>query len=146
MTKCINKKNILKNILKILILLFIFNIIMMSTNVYGMSDIIFGGKKFLRIGEEGLQNELNDPNGIQSIDESQLQKASGEVYNVFLVLGIAAAVIVGMVMGIKFITGSIDEKADVKNSLIPYVAGCVVVFGAFAIWKFVLNIIQGIPT
>lgn len=142
MTKCINKKNILK----ILILLFIFNIIMMSTNVYGMSDIIFGGKKFLRIGEEGLQNELNDPNGIQSIDESQLQKASGEVYNVFLVLGIAAAVIVGMVMGIKFITGSIDEKADVKNSLIPYVAGCVVVFGAFAIWKFVLNIIQGIPT
>lgn len=146
MTKCINKKNILKNILKILILLFIFNIIMMSTNVYGMSDIIFGGKKFIRIGEEGLQNELNDPNGIQSIDESQLQKASGEVYNVFLVLGIAAAVIVGMVMGIKFITGSIDEKADVKNSLIPYVAGCVVVFGAFAIWKFVLNIIQGIPT
>ena len=142
MTKCINKKNILK----ILILLFIFNIIMMSTNVYGMSDIIFGGKKFLRIGEEGLQNELNDPNGIQSIDESQLQKASGEVYNVFLVLGIAAAVIEGMVMGIKFITGSIDEKADVKNSLIPYVAGCVVVFGAFAIWKFVLNIIQGIPT
>lgn len=142
MTKCINKKNILK----ILILLFIFNIIMMSTNVYGMSDIIFGGKKFLRIGEEGLQNELNDPNGIQSIDKSQLQKASGEVYNVFLVLGIAAAVIVGMVMGIKFITGSIDEKADVKNSLIPYVAGCVVVFGAFAIWKFVLNIIQGIPT
>ena len=142
MTKCINKKNILK----ILILLFIFNIIMMSTNVYGMSDIIFGGKKFIRIGEEGLQNELNDPNGIQSIDESQLQKASGEVYNVFLVLGIAAAVIVGMVMGIKFITGSIDEKADVKNSLIPYVAGCVVVFGAFAIWKFVLNIIQGIPT
>ena len=142
MTKCINKKNILK----ILILLFIFNIIMMSTNVYGMSDIIFGGKKFIRIGEEGLQNELNDPNGIQSIDESQLQKASGEVYNVFLVLGIAAAVIVGMVMGIKFITGSIDEKADVKNSLIPYVAGCVVVFGAFAIWKFVLNIIQGLPT
>ena len=35
---------------------------------------------------------------------------------------------------------SADEKAKVKESLMPFVAGCVVVFGAFTIWKVAVNI------
>ena len=41
-------------------------------------------------------------------------------------------------------TGSASEKAQVKETLIPYVVGCVVVFGAFGIWKLVINIFNQI--
>ena len=109
-----------------------------NTEGKGLKDIIDGAKNFESKGH--VETILNP--GIQ---EKSMQAISKLIYNIFLVLGIAAAVIMGVVMGIKFITGSVDEKADVKSSLIPYVAGCIVVFGAFAIWGLVLKILQGIP-
>ena len=37
--------------------------------------------------------------------------------------------------------GSIQEKADIKSALVWYVIGCLVVFGAFGIWKLVMSIL-----
>lgn len=34
--------------------------------------------------------------------------------------------------------GSAEEKAEVMKTLIPFVIGCAVLFGAFGIWKFVV--------
>ena len=42
--------------------------------------------------------------------------------------------------------GSIEEKAQVKEALIPFIIGCIVVFGAFGIWKIVTQIGSMIPT
>ena len=58
------------------------------------------------------------------------------------IVAIITAVIVGLVIAIKFITGSVIEKAEVKETLTPYIAGCVVVFGAFGIWKLVVTILN----
>ena len=38
-----------------------------------------------------------------------------------------------MVIGIKYITGSIEEKATYKKSMMPYIIGCVLLFGAATI-------------
>lgn len=45
-------------------------------------------------------------------------------------------------MGINFVMGGIEEKSEIKAMLIPYIIGCIVVFGAFAIWKAVVDILQ----
>ena len=52
------------------------------------------------------------------------------------------AVIVGAIIGIKLMSSGIDTKVEAKKLLIPYLAGCVVVFGGFAIWKIVVTILQ----
>ena len=39
-------------------------------------------------------------------------------------------------------TSGIEEKAEVKAMLVPYIVGCVILFGAFTIWKVVLTILQ----
>ena len=36
--------------------------------------------------------------------------------------------------------GSIEEKANIKESLIPFVIGCIVVFGAFGIWRIFVSL------
>ena len=69
------------------------------------------------------------------IEPKMIQNLSNTIYNILLVVGIVIAVIIGAVIGIMFITGSVEQKADVKKLLIPYIVGCVVVFGSFAIWK-----------
>ena len=76
------------------------------------------------------------------IGSDDLKNMSDTIYNILLVAGIIIAIIVGLIMGIKFIIGGIEEKAEIKAMLIPYIIGCVVVFGAFAIWKAVVDILQ----
>lgn len=75
------------------------------------------------------------------INGKALKDGSNIIYNVLLILGIAVALIWGLVLGIQFITGTIEEKAEIKKGLIPYVVGCIIIFGAFGIWKLVLNLL-----
>lgn len=50
--------------------------------------------------------------------------------------------IVGIIIGIQFMVASAEDKAKVKEALVPYVIGCIVIFGAFTIWSTVVNIMQ----
>ncbi|MBR0491376.1 MAG: hypothetical protein IJJ82_04935 [Clostridia bacterium] len=78
------------------------------------------------------------------ISEENLQKLSESIYSILLIVGVIVAVIIGAILGIRFMTGSVEQQADVKKLLVPYIAGCVVVFGAFGIWKIAVTIIASI--
>ena len=52
------------------------------------------------------------------------------------------AVVVGMILGIKYMMATSEDKAEIKQTLPAYIVACVVVFGAFAIWRLVVYIIQ----
>ena len=36
--------------------------------------------------------------------------------------------------------GSVEQQAKVKEMLMPYAIGCIVIFGAFGIWKLAVTI------
>lgn len=106
--------------------------------------VVMGSSGSQEIGEiiSGADDFISDGASNQPIKETDLQKLSGPLYTTLLIIGIVAAVIIGLVIGIKFMTGSVAEKAKVKETLIPYIAGCIVIFGAFAIWKLVVEILS----
>lgn len=81
---------------------------------------------------------------VDKIDNKELADLSGTIYNIALQIGVAVAVLVGMALGIKFMMSGVDERADVKKALTVYIVGCVVIFGAFGIWKLVVEIMQNI--
>ena len=84
---------------------------------------------------------INSGGAIQ-YEESALQEFSNNFYNIMLSVGIAVAVIMGGILGIKYMASSVEERAATKKILIAYAVGCVVVFGGFAIWKLVVTILQ----
>lgn len=90
------------------------------------------------------RNFIDDGEKSSDIDQDQLKKSSNMLYNIFLGAGIIIAVLVGMVLGIKYMVSSVEEKAELKEALIAYVVGCVVIFGAFGIWKLVSEIFSGV--
>lgn len=131
------KKKSCKLVLIILMIIFIINIMM--SPVKAMQDIISGVQDF----ENSRQSlDANSVTGGMEIDSGDLQNISNIVYNVLLTVGIVVAVIVGLILGMKFMAGSIDQKAQVKETLIPYIAGCIVIFSAFGIWKLVVTILN----
>ena len=109
------------------------NIILGSSGSGGIDDMIGDADNFIREGSNVI-----------SIDQKQLQTFSQTLYNILLTIGIVVAVIVGSILGIKFMAASVDEKAKVKQMLVAYIIGCAVVFGSFGIWKIVVTILQNI--
>lgn len=123
----------MKSKVMIIILLIVINIIFFNINVVqaeSFSDVISGGDSFIEAGKQGNA----------SIDESKLKNTSGMLYNILLISGMCVAVVISAVMGIKFMLGSVEEKAQIKDSLIPFIIGCIVVFGAFGLWKIFVTI------
>lgn len=124
-------------IFKSILILIVINISLFNINKVqadsSLSSIISGGDSFIKQGEEDI-----------SIDTEKLKGASDTVYNVLLVIGICAAVIVASILGVQFMIGSAEEKAKVKDAMVIFVIGCIVVFGAFGFWKIFVTIGQNL--
>ncbi len=95
------------------------------------SSVISGAESFIEQGKGS---------NIITIEQGKLKDASDTIYNILLYAGIAIALIISMILGIQFMVGSVEEKSEVMKSLVPFVIGCVVVFGAFGIWKIAVII------
>ena len=126
-----------KIVFVVFIILIILNINLNSTQA--VSGVISGAQKFedahTSLGSDSVTKQM-------AIDENTLKEASDLVYNALLFIGIVVAVIVGLILGIKYMAGSIDQKAEIKQTLIPYVTGCIIIFGAFGIWKLVVTLLN----
>ncbi|MBR3163169.1 MAG: hypothetical protein IKF17_03610 [Clostridia bacterium] len=93
-------------------------------------DIISGANGFIESGENKIDGSIN---------EGELVETSNSIYNMLLAIAMVAAVAVGVYLGIKFMVSSVEEQAKVKELLVPYVAGCIVIFGAMGIWKLAVT-------
>lgn len=124
----------MKKTTKILIIFTILIVLMscsfLTKKTYAVDNIISSGKNFVNEGE-GQDNP---------IDEEALRDTSSYIYNVLFTIAVVLAFVIGMIIGIQFIMGSVDEKAKIKETLVPYVIGVFIIFSAFGIWKIVMSI------
>lgn len=79
-----------------------------------------------------------------NINDDALQSTSAFLFRILVSIGIVIVFIVGTIIGIKFMIASAEDKAKVKEALVPFIIGTAVIFGAFTIWSLVINIGQSI--
>lgn len=121
----------IKHFLIVFLVIFLFQIIAFPS-LSKAEDI---GTAF-KEGDEWIKE------GKVQIEQEKLRKAQSFLFNSLLAVGTALTVVVGGYLGIKFMMASAEEKADIKQSLIPYVVGSVVIFSAFIIWKIVITVLD----
>lgn len=78
-----------------------------------------------------VENAPADTNGISGVNE-----IANTVINWLWIISIIVTIIVLMVIGLKYIIGSTQEKAEYKKSLIPLVVGALLIVFATTIVKF----------
>ena len=71
--------------------------------------------------------------------ESKINTLAGNIIGVLTTVGIAVAVIILLILGIKYMMGSASEKAEYKKTMIPYLVGAILIFGASGIAKIVIS-------
>ena len=117
-----------KNVLIILVLTFC--ILMINCNVYATDSIIQGAEDFLSKGDE------------DTLNSDKIKEVSDKIYFIFTAIGSAIIVIVGAILGIQFILGSTEEKAKIKEALIPYAIGTIIIYGSWGIWRMMVIAMQ----
>jgi len=75
---------------------------------------------------------------------SELQSAGNKIIGIIQVVGMLTAVIILMVLGIKYMMGSAEEKASYKKTMMPYLVGAVLLFAASGLAEIVYNFVSDI--
>lgn len=83
--------------------------------------------------QSGVKTGIIDPGNFEPPDLTDddtklITSKSATIVSVIQVIGIVVTVISLMVMGIKYMIGSIEEKADYKKTMIPYLIGVFIFF------------------
>lgn len=81
-----------------------------------------------------------------SADTSGIKGFGANVVDIITTIGIIVAVVVLLVLGIKYMMGSAAEKAEYKKTMIPYLIGAVLIFGAAAIARAVIAMSETIAS
>lgn len=105
----------LKN--KIIIVLIILTISIMSISTISLADkytpSIFG-------------NAIRDTD----VEDEDLKSVGGKIVGIIQIVGTVISVGMLTIIGIKYVLGSAEEKASYKKTLIPYIVGAILLFGA----------------
>lgn len=131
-----NKKRILIKLLIVLIIVLNINICVYgSENSYNAnrtvnslatpeSDILQTGKDWIEKGKSS-----------DSLPKRADWLSMNSLVNMLWGAGVIVAIAGGMILGIKYMLASADEKANIKESMKPYLIGTILILGALSIWK-----------
>ena len=75
---------------------------------------------------------------------NSLGSVGNSILGILQIVGSIVAVAVIMVLGIKYMMGSAEEKAEYKKTFIPYIVGAVLLFAGVNIASAVVNMVSGI--
>ena len=89
-----------------------------------------------------------DPSGItinnNPTGSDQIKNVGGTVIGILQTVGVVLSIAILVVLGIKYMMGSSEEKAEYKKSMMPYIIGAALIFAASAlaqvVYQFFTNV------
>ena len=72
-------------------------------------------------------------------DTKDMQQKAGKIMGIIRNISAIASVIIIMVIGVKYILGSVEEKAEYKKTFLPLIIGIILVVSATTIASFIFN-------
>lgn len=89
---------------------------------------------------------LNGLNGNGNVQTNDLTEVGNNIVTIIQVVGIVIAVIVLLVIGIKYMMGSASEKAEYKKTMIPYIVGAVLIFAGTSLVRVIYSLSTSVST
>ena len=80
--------------------------------------------------------------GSEAVQSQDVTNFGSTLIGILQIAGTIAAVVILMVVGIKYMMGSAEEKAEYKKVMIPYIIGAVLLFAAPNLVRVVYSLSQ----
>lgn len=90
--------------------------------------------------KEGIGSDLNVYNPSDTPDSEELTTKTGKVLGVIQTVGSVLSVIILIVIGIKYMIGTVEEKAEYKKTFWFYIVGIFLLFTGTLLPKLIYDI------
>lgn len=90
-----------------------------------------------------VQENLGDLDNYGKVSENsstEFTKMVGTIITIVQVVGSLISVICLIILGIKYMMGTVQEKAEYKKVLLPYVIGAALLFATTNLLKIIYNL------
>lgn len=84
-----------------------------------------------------------EPPALTDDDTELVTSKAATIVDIIRIIGIIVTVVTLMLIGIKYMTGSLEEKADYKKSMIPYLIGVGIFFALSQLLAVIMKIAEG---
>ena len=84
---------------------------------------------------------ISDLTGTKLTDKS-IENFGNELITIISTIGSIVSVVVLVILGIKYMLGSVEEKAEYKKTFLPYLIGAILVFSASVVAGIVFRLVQ----
>ena len=92
------------------------------------------------VGNPGtFENKVNGKTGINSLADDFGEKIIGAIQ----AIGTITSVVILVILGIKYMLGSAEERAEYKKSMIPYLIGAILLFATPKIVGAIYTVLNG---
>ena len=75
---------------------------------------------------------------------TEIQNLGNNLVGIFQVVGVVLAVVIIIVLGIKYMLGSAEEKSEYKKSMLPYLVGAALIFAGSIFANVIYQFFSGI--
>ena len=89
-----------------------------------------------------IDKTIGDIDGAKAGDTTKVTNIGGKIINIIQVVGIVVAIAVVLIIGIKYMTGSVEQKAEYKKVMIPYIIGAVLLVAGTSIVRVIFKTIN----
>lgn len=120
-----------KNMARLITVLVIFMSIVMSLSM-------------LYNGVYAAGMDLKNISAVSTDADSAVNKVVGMVLSIAQIIGVGVAVIMLIVLAIKYISAAPNDKAEIKKHAVVYIVGAIVLFAATGLLQIVKNFSSGI--
>lgn len=116
----------MKNIKKIMIILLLVTIfICLNTVIFGVDN-----------------PDAYTPETMSDKDSEKIGNITGDILATIRAVGAIGAIVILSIIGLKYIFSSVEEKAEYKQTIAPYVIGCVLLVSATTIPSMVYDFVD----
>lgn len=133
----------MKKTYKIICILIISIVVFSLTCKVNAIDFWDKAQDFIDVGMEGQSESQLGANSSIIKMENQAKDGFQKVIDFLWSIGLLMIFISTVVLGIKYMLVSPNEKSNIKQATTPYIVGVVIIFGALTIWKFVIDVLNG---
>lgn len=84
------------------------------------------------------------PKGSWNIVDNTITRTSGVILNIIRIIAFCIAVILLLIIGIKYMIAAPEVKAELKKDVPTYVTGAVILFAASGILQFVTYFVHDV--
>lgn len=84
------------------------------------------------------------PTGVTDTDVNKVSSKVNPIIGTIKTVGIVISVVTLIVLGFKYMIGSVQEKAEYKKTMIPYLIGAVLIVAVTQLVSLIANIVTNI--